>query len=89
MITACKPVEIERRCQEQRHHCLHSLPLVLQTETHARANPAVGWDGVSRLRFSATSNRGAGTGPLPTCLTCTAIESEPSLLIAQSMLLQR
>jgi len=33
MMTAYKPVKIERRCQEQRHHCLHSLPSVLQTRT--------------------------------------------------------
>jgi len=62
MMTARKPVEIKRRCQEQRHHCLHSLPFVLQTETHTHANSAVGWDGMSRLRYSATSNRGVGTG---------------------------
>ena len=60
VMTARKPVEIKRRCQEQQHHCLHSLPFVLQTRTNA--NPAISWDGMSRLRFSATLNRGAPTG---------------------------
>jgi len=45
MMTACKQVKIERRCQEQRHHCLHSLVSTICT-SDSHPNPAVGWDGV-------------------------------------------
>ena len=49
MMTVCKPVEIKRRCQEQQHHCLHSLSLILHT-SDSHPNLAIGCDGM-RLGF--------------------------------------